>query len=83
MSLPRSEYPRPQFQRQDWLCLNGQWEFEIDPGDSGRERGVGDSALSRRIQVPFCPESKLSGVEYTDFMNAVWYRCTVRIPAEW
>jgi len=26
----RSEYPRPQFVREDWLCLNGEWQFEID-----------------------------------------------------
>ena len=38
--VPRSEYPRPQFERESWLCLNGQWEFEIDHGNSGRERGV-------------------------------------------
>jgi hypothetical protein len=25
MSIPRSEYPRPQFVRPDWLCLNGEW----------------------------------------------------------
>ena len=38
MPLPRPEYPRPQFVRADWLCLNGEWEFESDPGDSGKER---------------------------------------------
>ena len=31
------------------------------------------------IQVPFCPESSLSGVEYKDFMSAVWYRRTVTL----
>ncbi len=35
MNVPRSEYPRPQFVRPDWLCLNGEWQFEMDPGDSG------------------------------------------------
>ncbi len=33
--IPRPEYPRPQFVRPDWLCLNGEWQFEIDAGDSG------------------------------------------------
>jgi hypothetical protein len=33
--MPRSEYPRPQCQRSAWLCLNGEWEFALDPGDSG------------------------------------------------
>ena len=32
--LPRPEYPRPQFVRSEWLCLNGEWQFEIDQGDS-------------------------------------------------
>ena len=40
MSIPRSEYPRPQFQRQDWCNLNGQWQFEIDNSRSGEARGL-------------------------------------------
>ena len=80
--IPRSEYPRPQFKRSDWLCLNGEWQFEIDHGDSGRERGlVEKNSLRDKIIVPFCPESKLSGVEYKDFMRAVWYRRTFVLPA--
>ncbi len=81
--MPRSEYPRPQFVREGWMCLNGEWEFEIDHGDSGRERGVlQKGALEGKITVPFCPESKLSGVGYTDFMKAVWYRRTFTLPEE-
>jgi beta-galactosidase/beta-glucuronidase len=83
MSIPRPEYPRPQFVRDDWLCLNGEWEFEIDAGDSGLERGLRDRPLHARIVVPFCPESRLSGIGHTDFMNAVWYRRIVRIPEAW
>ncbi|MCY4466252.1 MAG: beta-galactosidase [Chloroflexi bacterium] len=81
--IPRAEYPRPQFVRDDWLCLNGEWQFEIDQGDSGLERGLLDRELSGRIIVPFCPESALSGIENPDFMNAVWYRRGAQIPAEW
>ncbi|MBC7783762.1 MAG: beta-galactosidase [Burkholderiales bacterium] len=83
MNVPRNEYPRPQFARSDWLCLNGTWQFEVDAGDSGIERGLKDRELAGSIVVPFCPESKLSGVENHDFMNAVWYRRTVTIPPEW
>ena len=82
-TLPRSEYPRPQFVRPNWLCLNGDWQFEIDSGDSGIDRGLKDRPLQATITVPFCPESKLSGVENTDFLNAVWYRRDVTIPADW
>jgi len=83
MSIPRPEYPRPQFVRADWLNLNGTWQFEADYGDSGIERGVKDRALAGTITVPFCPESKLSGLEHVDFLNAVWYRKEVAVPASW
>jgi beta-galactosidase/beta-glucuronidase len=55
----------------------------MDPGDSGLERGLRERELRDRILVPFCPESSLSGIGHTDFMNAVWYRRTVSIPAAW
>lgn len=80
--LPRPEYPRPQFVRPGWMNLNGTWQFEIDHGASGRARGLIDGAYSREITVPFCPESRLSGVEYKDFMAAVWYRRTFTLPEE-
>src|SRR5439155_20833004 len=83
MSIPRPEYPRPQFTRPDWLCLNGEWQFEIDSGDSGLERSLLQRDLADAINVPFCPESELSGVHNPDFMPAVWYRRAVTIPAEW
>ncbi len=83
MSIPRPEYPRPQFARPDWLCLNGEWQFEIDSGDSGLERGLLQRDLVGAITVPFCPESELSGVHNPDFMPAVWYRRAVAIPTEW
>ena len=83
MEIPRSEYPRPQFVRQDWLCLNGEWQFEIDQGDSGIDRGLLDRDLNGKIIVPFCPESQLSGIENHDYYNAVWYRRQVQIPGDW
>ncbi len=83
MNTPRPEYPRPQFVRKEWLCLNGEWQFEIDPGDSGLARGLLERELAQRILVPFCPESTLSGIGDADFMAAVWYRRQVTIPREW
>ncbi|RKN06428.1 glycoside hydrolase family 2 protein [Streptomyces radicis] len=82
-AVPRPEYPRPQFARHDWLNLNGTWQFELDRGDSGLERGLTDRELSGEILVPFPPESELSGIGETDFLHAVWYRRTVTLPAEW
>ncbi len=75
MNIPRSEHPNPQFMRQNWICLNGEWQFEIDHGKSGEHRDlVNAEALSQTITVPFCPESKLSGIENRDFMECVWYK---------
>nr|WP_203597946.1 sugar-binding domain-containing protein [Streptomyces sp. SID7909] len=82
-SVPRPEYPRPQFVRRDWLNLNGTWQFETDQGDSGLERGLLERDLTGEILVPFAPESELSGVGDTDFLEAVWYRRRFTAPAEW
>ena len=82
-SVPRPEYPRPQFARREWLNLNGEWEFEIDHTDDGLDRGLRHRELRGRIVVPFCPESELSGIAFTGFMPAVWYRREVAIPGSW
>ena len=82
-SIPRSEYPRPQFTRPTWMNLNGVWQFEIDHGASGRARGlIEKEPLAQTITVPFCPESELSGVNNKDFMAAVWYRRKVELTEE-
>lgn len=84
MNIPRPEYPRPQFVRPEWMNLNGEWEFEIDNGRSGRERNLQNKEhLDMKITVPFCPECKLSGLAHTDFMEAVWYKKTVTLPSDW
>lgn len=73
--IPRPEYPRPQMTRPGWQNLNGEWEFEFDFGKSKREQNFWEKGVfSRKILVPFCPESTLSGIGYTDFIPAVWYR---------
>jgi beta-galactosidase/beta-glucuronidase len=82
-AVPRSEHPRPQLVRDRWLTLNGEWQFEIDRGDSGLERGLLHRDLERTILVPFAPESVASGIGDTDFLHAVWYRRTVTIPGGW
>ena len=81
--VPRPEHPRPQLQRPAWLNLNGTWQFEIDRSDTGRERGLLDRALEDEITVPFAPETEASGIGDRDFLEAVWYRRTVTIPADW
>ena len=83
-SIPRSEHPKPQFRRDGWMNLNGQWAFEIDNGRSGKARGLhqADAQLSDTILVPFCPQSELSGVNHKDFLYGVWYRRTFELTKE-
>ena len=84
LAVPRAEYPRPQFERADWVNLNGEWSFALDLSDSGRDRNYyASKGFDGKITVPFAPESDLSGVGYKDFINSVWYQRTIRIPAEW
>ncbi|MFO7698344.1 MAG: glycoside hydrolase family 2 TIM barrel-domain containing protein [Anaerolineae bacterium] len=84
MQIPRPEYPRPQLVRDQWLNLNGPWEFEYDPALSGVARGLADAdKLAGEILVPYCPESLLSGLGDIDFHAGVWYRRAFEVPADW
>ncbi len=83
-SIPRPEYPRPQFQRADWVNLNGEWTYSIDNTVSGYEKGYTNSdGFDGRILVPFSPESELSGVGHTDYITGIWYHRAITVPAEW
>ncbi|MDH6365731.1 beta-galactosidase/beta-glucuronidase [Enterococcus sp. PF1-24] len=75
MSL-RNEYPRPQFVRDKWLNLNGEWDFTYDDQD----RGVAEhwyqtpAVFDKKIQVPFAYQSKLSGINERNIHDVVWYQ---------
>jgi len=84
----RLEHPNPQFERKDWLCLNGEWDFGFKKSAKhfrfSKNEKLAQELYSReiythKINVPFCIESKLSGIGYTDFVNLVWYRKKVEI----
>ena len=68
---PHSYYPRPQFKRDSFICLNGEWDFAI--GDT-----VEDYPF--RITVPFCPESDASGIGCSVLGKALRYRRFFTIP---
>ena len=82
--IPRNEHPNPNFKRADYEILNGEWDFEFDFGNSGinREMFKNNSVFSKKITVPFCVESELSGIGYKDFIPAVWYRKKINITKE-
>lgn len=84
MSFERNEYPRPQFRRDEWLPLNGEWEFELDDENDGEKRGLptGRVALNRKINVPFSYQYAASGIKEEEFHETVWYRRTFFVGAE-
>ncbi|MHA1486152.1 MAG: glycoside hydrolase family 2, partial [Promethearchaeota archaeon] len=84
-NIPRPEYPRPQFVREgNWINLNGEWDFSFDDADIGlKERWYkkeNSKNFDRKIMVPFCFQSKLSGIEDNSFHDIIWYRRVFDIP---
>jgi len=82
--IPRPEHPRPDLFRENWMTLNGEWQFEIDKTADGETRGLTyGKDLNSKIIVPFCPESKLSGLGLgnTEKLKDVWYRRTFEVPS--
>ncbi|MCX6133764.1 MAG: hypothetical protein NTU47_08130 [Ignavibacteriales bacterium] len=75
---PLPEYPRPQMVRENWLNLNGLWEFAV--GKVGEDAPI-DRELKEKILVPYPIESALSGV--MKHADRVWYRRTVTLPKKW
>ncbi|MBN2329784.1 MAG: beta-galactosidase [Candidatus Omnitrophica bacterium] len=80
--IPRPEHPMPQMQRSEWLNLNGVWEF-AETQDNADESFLKMESLPEAIVVPFCRESRLSGIKRTGFMKNVWYRRSFTVPQDW
>lgn len=68
----QNDSPRPDFRRKEWLSLNGSWNFSFDA-----------PLFDQTIQVPFCYESRLSGIGKNEFHNTVWYRKAFCVPEEY
>ncbi|MFX1279405.1 MAG: glycoside hydrolase family 2 protein, partial [Promethearchaeota archaeon] len=86
-TLPRPEYPRPQFVRKNkWLNLNGEWGFAFDDVNVGlKEKWYREDLknnFNKKIVVPFCFQSKLSGIGDSSFHDVIWYRRKFKIPEE-
>ena len=73
------EYPRPQMVREDWINLNGMWNYAVTSAD------VQDSECADgKILVPFSIESALSGVgRRVTGEDALWYEREIVVPARW
>lgn len=67
--------------RDQWAGLDGSWDFAHDDADEGRSARWFDrpqtDPFTRRITVPFPPESPASGIEDRGMHPIVWYRRTI------
>jgi beta-galactosidase/beta-glucuronidase len=73
------EYPRPQMEREEWLSLNGLWEYSITD-----RAAPAPSAFEGSILVPFAVESALSGVGKRVLPEQrLWYRRDFTVPVGW
>lgn len=76
---PLPEYPRPQLVRQEWMNLNGLWDYAIRPAGQAIP-----STFDGPVLVPFAVESSLSGVQKTVGPdNELWYRRSFSVPSAW
>lgn len=80
MSIPRSEHPRPDFVREPWLSLNGEWEFAFDDRDEGEQQSWFSKPLPGRILVPFSYQSPKSGIGDPSPHHVCWYRRSFGLP---
>ncbi|HET7615723.1 MAG TPA: glycoside hydrolase family 2 TIM barrel-domain containing protein, partial [Bacillales bacterium] len=80
----RNEYPRPQFVREAWMNLNGEWDFAFDDGKVGvSEKWYKKFPEARTILVPFAYQTKKSGINDPAFHDVVWYHRTFDLSDAW
>ena len=81
----RNEYPRPQFVRENWLNLNGTWDFDFDDKEEALTQHWEEDnyKLTHKIEVPFCFQSKRSGIHDTSFHDHCFYKRQFTLPETW
>lgn len=84
MKYERLEYPRPQFRRDEWMPLNGEWEFAFDDENKGVKLGwqKGNIKLDKLINVPFAYQTEASGINLEEVHETVWYRRSFTVAKE-
>ena len=81
MKYKRMEYPRPQFRRDGWVSLNGEWEFAFDDNNVGVKKGypTGNVTLDKTINVPYSYQYEASGIGDTSVHETVWYKRSFKV----
>lgn len=81
--IPLPEHPRPDFKRDQWQNLNGEWDFKFDPNNKGLSNSwfSGEKKFEDKIIVPFSWGSKLSGLP--DKANIGWYSRDIKVSSKW
>lgn len=69
----RNEYPRPDFKRNSWMSLNGIWDFAFHVPGIPDTCYIQGSHYDQKILVPFCYQSKMSGIGTSKYYETVWY----------
>lgn len=83
--VPFPEYPRPQLERKDWMCLNGKWDYiggRVAISALNPTKPISFGGNAEQILVPYCPEAVLSDIERKQEIN-MWYRRSFEIPSTW
>ena len=70
--IPLPEHPRPDWERSEWVNLNGEWDF-----------GFETNSYNQKITVPFGWGSKLSGVKMEKGKDTGYYKRSITVPAAW
>ena len=83
MNIYRTEYPRPNFVRRDWICLNGIWDFCFDDNEKFSYKEIISKVFDKKINVPFVYQSKLSGINCNKIHDTVWYKRNFTLPKTW
>lgn len=73
-------HPRPQFTRNDWESLDGEWQFAFDDKNIGEVNDWSNGIpKDKTIQVPFSYETKKSGIKDPSHHPVVWYERTINM----
>ena len=84
LPIPRGEHPRPDFMRDTYASLNGEWQFAFDDANTGLAEKwfLPGKVLPMSITVPFCYQSEMSGIGGDEIHPILWYRRAFTVPKD-